>query len=64
MQADTILAIDNGTQSVRAIVIDLQGQILAKSKILMEEYQTPQLGWSECDPRSFWRDFNRVCQDL
>jgi glycerol kinase len=31
MAADTILAIDNGTQSVRALLFDLEGTLLAKS---------------------------------
>ena len=30
---DYVLAIDNGTQSVRALVFDLRGQIVAKSKM-------------------------------
>ena len=31
MTRDIILAIDNGTQSVRALLFDLRGNLLAKS---------------------------------
>ena len=33
-----VLAIDNGTQSVRALVFDLDGQLVAKSKISIDPY--------------------------
>ena len=32
MTRDIILAIDNGTQSVRALLFDLRGNLLAKSR--------------------------------
>ena len=42
-----LLAIDNGTQSVRALVFDLDGQLVAKSKIEIEAYFSEQPGWAE-----------------
>lgn len=33
MSADQLLAIDNGTQSVRALIFDLHGNLVAKSKV-------------------------------
>ena len=33
MTRDIILAIDNGTQSVRALLFDLRGNLLAKSRV-------------------------------
>ena len=33
-----ILAIDNGTQSVRALIFDLDGLLVAKSKVDIEPY--------------------------
>ncbi len=45
------LTIDNGTQSVRALVFDRQGQLLAKSKINIVPYVEPQAGWAEQDPQ-------------
>ena len=38
MSKSTILAIDNGTQSVRAILFDLQGNIVAKAQVFLEAY--------------------------
>ena len=32
------LSIDNGTQSVRAMVFDGEGQLIAKSKVEIEPY--------------------------
>ena len=33
---DLLLAIDNGTQSVRALVFDLQGNLLAKARVSLD----------------------------
>ena len=35
---DLLLAIDNGTQSLRALVFDLQGNVQAKAQIEIEPY--------------------------
>ena len=39
-----VLAIDNGTQSVRALVFDLEGQLVAKSKVEIEPYFSDATG--------------------
>lgn len=39
-----VLAIDNGTQSVRALVFDLAGQLVAKSKVEIDPYYSDQPG--------------------
>jgi sugar (pentulose or hexulose) kinase len=49
-----LLAIDNGTQSVRAIVFDQDGRLVAKSKIDIEPYASPQAGWAEQSAEYFW----------
>ena len=36
---DHILAIDNGTQSVRALLFDLSGELKAKARVEIEPYQ-------------------------
>ena len=36
------LSIDNGTQSVRAMVFDGEGQLIAKSKVEIEPYFSSQ----------------------
>ncbi len=41
MTRDIILAIDNGTQSVRALLFDLRGNLLTKSRLLAEPYRSP-----------------------
>lgn len=35
---DYLLAIDNGTQSVRALLFDLKGNLLGKGKVELEAY--------------------------
>ena len=41
------LTIDNGTQSVRAMVFDQVGTLVAKSKVDIEPYFSTQPGWAE-----------------
>ncbi len=64
MTEQTILAIDNGTQSVRALLFDLQGNLLAKSRVAIDNYQSPQPGWMELDPREFWKSVCEACNQL
>ncbi|GAA4346836.1 FGGY-family carbohydrate kinase [Kangiella taiwanensis] len=64
MSDKTILAIDNGTQSLRAIIFDLEGNILAKSQIPITDYQSPQSGWYELNPTQFWDTLCLACQRL
>ncbi|MHC9511830.1 FGGY-family carbohydrate kinase [Kangiella sp. M94] len=63
MDNKTLLAIDNGTQSLRAILFDLQGQIVAKVQIPLN-YYSDQPGWSEQDPQVFWNTLCRACRKL
>ena len=46
---DLLLAIDNGTQSLKAMVFDPAGQLLAISKKEFSPYYSPQPGWAEQD---------------
>jgi sugar (pentulose or hexulose) kinase len=64
MSKDLVLAIDNGTQSVRALLFDLRGNLLAKSRIPIESYNSPKPGWAEQDPEVFWRAVCQACQAL
>lgn len=59
-----ILAIDNGTQSVRALVFDLRGELVAKGKVELEPYVSPQPGWAEQDPEYYWQCLGEACQQL
>jgi sugar (pentulose or hexulose) kinase len=59
-----ILALDNGTQSVRALVFDLKGQMIAKSQIEIEPYTSSQPGWAEQEPQYYWDSFCQACHEL
>lgn len=61
---DHILAIDNGTQSVRALLFDPQGNLVAKSRVPIEPYFSQQPGWAEQDPEYFWKSLCEACQQL
>jgi len=64
MTKDLILAIDNGTQSVRALVYDLQGNLIAKSRVPLQAYFSAQPGWAEQHPQYFWEQLCQACQGL
>jgi sugar (pentulose or hexulose) kinase len=64
MSEKTILAIDNGTQSVRAILFDLLGNVVAKSQIHLEAYFSDHPGWAEHDPEGYWQAVCAACQGL
>jgi sugar (pentulose or hexulose) kinase len=64
MVKDLVLAIDNGTQSVRALLFDLRGNLLAKSRIPLGSYPSPKTGWAEQDPEVFWQAVCEACLQL
>jgi sugar (pentulose or hexulose) kinase len=64
LDRDLILAIDFGTQSVRALIFDLQGRLLFKSRVVIESYFSKQPGWAEQDPHYFWDCLSKACQQL
>ncbi|GAB3382862.1 FGGY-family carbohydrate kinase [Massilia agri] len=59
-----ILAIDNGTQSVRALLFDLRGDIVAKASAPLLDYRSPEPGWAEHDAEGFWQALCSACQEL
>ena len=59
-----LLAIDNGTQSVRALVFDPDGQLVAKSKVDIEPFFSRQPGWAEQHVEYFWKKLCEACQQL
>ena len=62
---DWILAIDNGTQSLKALVYDLQGQLVAKEQVSFSTpYVSDSPGWAEQDPEVFWNTLCQACQAL
>ena len=64
MSADHLLAIDVGTQSVRALPFGPDGSLAAKAKIPIEAYVSPRPGWAEKDPESYWTAIGQACTAL
>ncbi len=64
MSADRLLAIDVGTQSVRAMVFDPAGNLLARTKVPIEPYVPGPPGCCEQDPELYWRSVAEACHRL
>jgi len=50
-----ILSIDAGTQSIRAMLFDLDGNPVEKVKTPIEPYFSERPGWAEQDPEYYWK---------
>ena len=61
---DLLLSIDNGTQSLKALVFDLSGELRAKVQVPFQPYISPRPGWAEQDPGIFWEALCTACQRL
>jgi sugar (pentulose or hexulose) kinase len=61
---DHILAIDCGTQSVRALLFDLRGNLTGKVRVPIEPYFSEKPGWAEQQPGYFWENLCAACQKL
>ncbi len=59
---ELLLAIDVGTQSTRAAVVDLRGEILHLVKIPVEPYFSDRPGWAEQRPETYWEIVCRSCR--
>ena len=59
-----ILAIDFGTQSVRALAYSQSGECCAKHQLPIDQYQHPEPGWTEHDVEGFWTLLSSSCQGL
>ncbi len=59
-----VIAIDTGTQSVRAAIIDLQGNICEIEKTEIEAYFSEQAGYAEQEPDYFWKKLCETTQRL
>jgi sugar (pentulose or hexulose) kinase len=65
MPQDQLLAIDVGTQSVRAVVFDRGGHLLARAQTVLEPaFHTPLPGTAELDAGVYWQAAARCCQAL
>jgi sugar (pentulose or hexulose) kinase len=61
---ENLLAIDNGTQSVRALLFDPRGNLIAKQRVPIEPYYSREPGLAEQDPDVYWRALCEACQGL
>ncbi|HEY0969699.1 MAG TPA: FGGY-family carbohydrate kinase [Gemmatimonadales bacterium] len=61
---DLILALDYGTQSVRAVLFDPAGRTVARAQHDVEPYRSPRPGWAEMDAERFWEALAGVCRTL
>ena len=63
-QEPLILAIDNGTQSVRALLFNRSGELVAKAQTPLTDYTSQRDGWQEHDAESFYQQMAATCQQL
>ena len=61
---ELILTIDNGTQSVKALLFSLDGNLIARMQVAFEPYFSEQPGWAEQDPEVFWISICKACRKL
>ncbi|MCG6893035.1 MAG: FGGY-family carbohydrate kinase [Desulfobacteraceae bacterium] len=64
MKPDLLLAIDNGTQSLKALVFDTAGIMRARRQVVFEPYRSDRPGWAEQDPEVFWQALCTACRQL
>ena len=63
-EKDLLLSIDNGTQSLKALVFNAEGDLIAREPVLFTPYFSAHPGWAEQDPRVFWKALCRACQGI
>ena len=49
------LGIDVGTGGTRALIMDVQGQVVASASAEHQHFASPQPGWAEQDPHDWWQ---------
>ncbi len=59
-----LLAIDCGTQSVRALLFDLKGNLIGRAQEVFDDYRAPEPGWLEHEGEAFWQASASCCQSL
>lgn len=59
-----ILSIDCGTQSLRAILFSLKGEIIDKEQIFYLPYVSPKPGWAEQEAEVYWESLCKATKAL
>lgn len=57
------MGVDTGTQSVRVVVTDLSGNVVASDEQVYETYY-PKPGWAEQKPEDWWSCFNKAVENV
>ena len=57
-----VLALDFGTQSVRAVLVDADGETVARAQVAVHPYVSPQPGWAEQDAEYLWESLAEACR--
>lgn len=63
MNKELILSIDCGTQSIRALIFDIKGNLIEKTRVPLQ-YEYPNPGWAEQKPEYFWDKLCEATQTL
>jgi sugar (pentulose or hexulose) kinase len=61
---ELLLSIDNGTQSLKALVFDGNGNLIARQQVMFIPYVSSRPGWAEQDPLVYWSALCQACQGL
>jgi sugar (pentulose or hexulose) kinase len=61
---DLLLSLDCGTQSVRALLFDLDGRLVAKAQRALDDYLVPEPGAMAHDVDGFWQATAEACRAL
>lgn len=62
-KGDLILAIDSGTQNVKAAIFDLNGNELSLSRLSHTPNDSPHPQWVEHDPEDYWEKMCRAVKE-
>lgn len=61
--SDLVVAVDIGTESSRACIIDMEGKILASER-LEQSMSSPKKGWAEQEPGAWWDNTRKNIEKL
>ncbi|RLD43516.1 MAG: carbohydrate kinase [Bacteroidetes bacterium] len=59
-----ILSIDCGTQSIRALLFDVKGDLIDKEQFFYEAYKSPKAAWAEQDANIYWNGLKEAISIL